>query len=412
MKSIAARYAVRSLMRHKRRTFLSSVGIGIGCAACIFLVSFVRGEGEMMMRAAAESGSGHLRIAPQAWLDTRDNDLRLSNWENTLDMARDAAHVVAAAPHARLGGLLAMGTRTSGVMMLGVDPDIEPELNRLVRHVHDGEYLEPGATGAVVIGKAVADRLDVSVGDDLMVTASGKDGEMQGAMLRVQGIVSTGSRDLDSTLCHVALADIESLTGYEGASEISILLDDADNMESVIQVLRPHLTDDQALITWKEIIPELAAAVRVDETFSRFMVGLVITVVFLGIASAQLAAVLERRTEFAVLSAIGMKGKQLVRIMLVEGLLLGFSGALLALAIGTPLVYWLSHYGIDFSAIYGDIDLSMSNILVDPIIYGDMGWFIPPMAFGLSLLATMLSSVYPAAYALRTDPATALRVEQ
>ena len=412
MKSIAARYALRSLLRHKRRTLLSAIGIGVGCGMCLFLVSFVRGEGEMMMRAAAESGSGHLRIAPEAWLEARDQDLRLSDWRETLTMVRATDGVVAAAPHTRTGVLLAMGTRTAGVIMLGVDPEIEPVLNRLVRHVQEGAYLDPDGAGTVVIGKAVADRLGVGVGDDIMVTASGKDGEMQGAMLRVEGIVNTGSRMLDSTLCHVLLSDVEALTGYEGAAEIGILLDDAKQTEDMAATLLPHLPAGQTIITWKEIVPELASAVRVDETFSAFMVGLVVTVVFLGIASAQLAAVLERRTEFAVLSAIGMKGRQLVRIMLVEGTLLGLVGAVLALALGVPLVYGLATYGIDFSALYGDSDLAMSNILVDPIIYGDMGWWLLPMAVGLSLVATVLSSLYPAWYALRTDPATALRVEQ
>ncbi len=412
MKSIAMRYALRSLMRHRRRTLLSAVGIGVGCAMCLFLVSFVRGEGEMMMRAAAESGTGHLRIAPEAWLRTREHDDRLSDWREALARARETEGVATAAPHARAGALLAMGTRTAGVIMLGVDPAAEPALNRLVRHVQEGAYLQPDGEGAVVLGRAIADRLDVSVGDDVMVTTSGKDGEMQGAMLRVEGIVSTGSRDLDSTLCHVLLQDIEALTGYQGAAEISILLDDVERIEEIMATLRVQLPVGQTIFTWKEIIPELAAAVRVDETFSKFMVGLVTTVVFLGIASAQLAAVLERRTEFAVLSAIGMKGRQLVRIMLVEGMLLGLSGAVLALALGLPLVYWLATYGIDFTVFYGDVDLAMSNILVDPIIYGDTGWWLLPMALGLSMTATMISSLYPTWYALRTNPASALRVEQ
>lgn len=410
--SIATRYALRSLLRHRRRTLLSVIGIGVGCAVCLFMVSFVRGEGEMMMRAAAECGTGHLRIAPRAWLEARDNALRLQDWENLLRTVRDTDGVEVAAPHARIDALLAMGTRTAGVVMTGVDPRVEPAINRLVHSVSDGTYLAAGETGTVVIGRGVARRLDVGLGDNLMVTVSGRDDEMHGAMLVVQGIVTTGSRELDSSLCHVLLADVEAVSGYEGAAEISVLLEAPEHLEEVADLFRDQFGPDRAIVTWVEIVPELASGVEVDKTWTNLTVGVVVVVVFLGIASAQLAAALERRREFAVLSALGMKGGRLVRVMLAEGALLGVAGSLVALLLAVPFVYAIAVYGIDFGGMYGDADLGISNILLDPVVFGDLGWWLVPLAFGLSLGATMLSSLYPAWYALSTQPAAALRVEQ
>ena len=101
-----------------------------------------------------------------------------------------------------------------------------------------------------------------------------------------------------------------------------------------------------------------------------------------------------------------------MRVMLAEGVILGVTGAVVALMLATPFVYAVSVYGIDFSAMYGGTDLGISNILLDPVIFGDIGWWLLPLAFGLSLLATMLSSLYPAWYALSVDPADALRVAQ
>ncbi|MBT3374302.1 MAG: ABC transporter permease [Lentisphaerae bacterium] len=409
--SIASRYALRSLLRHKRRTFLSVVGIGVGCGVCLFLVSYVRGESEMMMRAAAQSGTGHLRIAPRQWLETRNDDLRLADWGTGMAMAEKLDGVACATPHARTDALLAMGTRTVGVTLTGVDPEREPHLNRLIRKVTLGTYLTSGETGIVVIGKGIAERLDVGLDDDILVTASGQDGQIQGAMLRVVGIVATGSRALDTQVCHVLLEDVSRITDRRGPAEISILLDTPKRYRETADLLQQHVGGESVVLTWEELIPELAAAVEVDKTWTRLMVGVVVLVVFLGIASAQLAAVLERRREFAVLSAIGMKGGQLIRIMLTESLLLGLFGGLLSLAIGLPVVAFSATHGIDFSGLYGDADLSVSSILIDPIIYGDAGWWLVPLALGLSLTATMLSSLYPAWYALRTDPANALRVE-
>ncbi|MBT7162294.1 MAG: FtsX-like permease family protein, partial [Victivallales bacterium] len=135
-------------------------------------------------------------------------------------------------------------------------------------------------------------------------------------------------------------------------------------------------------------------------------------VVFLGIASAQLAAVLERRREFAVLAALGMKGGRLVRIMLTEGVILGVTGGVLALFIGLPTTYLSATRGIDFRGWSGGADYGISNILLEPVVYGDFGWWLVPLALGLAVVSTTLSSLYPAWYALHTDPASALRVDQ
>lgn len=409
---IATRYALRSLLRHKRRTVLAIVGIGVGCGLCLFLIAFVSGEGEMMMRAAAQTGVGHLRIAPADWLKTRENDLRLTGWEPLLEEVRGMDNIEVAAPHAVTDALLAMGTRTAGVVMTGVDPAVEPAINRLVREIAEGEYLAPGSQGETVIGKGLAERLDVGVGDDLLVTASGKEGNLRSAMLRVRGIVVTGSRSLDNSLCHVLLADMGTVSGRPGAGEISILLEDHTRLPDTREAIRREAGPSQTVVSWDVIVPELADGVKVDETWTNLIVGVVVIVVFLGIASAQLAAVLERRKEFAVLSAIGMRGGRLMRIMLAEGLVLGLAGAVLSLLLAVPVVYWTATRGIDFSEMMKDADLTMSNIMLDPVIYSQFGWWLAPLAFGLSLLATMLSALYPAWYALGVEPAEALRVEQ
>lgn len=410
--SISTKYALRSLSRHPRRSILSVVGIGMGCAVCLFVIGFVRGEGEMMMRAAAESGAGHIRIVPSKWTETRENDLRLPGWQDLLERVRGMKEVALAVPHARTDALLAFGTRTAGVQIVGVDAEREQQANRLVRDVTEGTYLQAGAEGTTVVGAAIADRLNVEVGDQLMVTASGKDGEMRGAMLEIAGVIATGSRQLDSTICHVNLQDVEALTGYEGAAELTLFLADPSKLAQLVDTLQRSLDGDTTVMTYAELYPELASGVEIDKTWSRLVVGIITLVVFLGIASAQLAAVLERRREFAVLAAIGMKSWRLVMAVVLEGLALGIFGGMAGLAIGVPATYYVATQGINFGALVGDADMSVSNILMDPIVYGDFGWFLVPLAMGIALTATILSSLYPAWFAVRTDPATALRVDR
>ncbi len=408
---VSIRYAGRSLFRATRRTVLSILGIGVACALSLFMVAFVRGESLMMLRAAAGSGIGHLRIVPAGWLATRDNRLRIPGWRDIRAQLRQRDDIVGVTPHSHIEGLLAMGTRSVGVDLVGVDPNTEQSMNRLVRNVTTGRYLQPGEQGVTVIGQAVARRLHVGVDDELMVTATDVHGQMQAAMLRVVGLVEIGSQDLESTLCHVTLADVARLSGQSGAGDLTILLSEPKQFERVQAELAASLPDTVTVASWKDIMPEMASGVKIDQTWTKLIVSIIMIVAFLGIASAQLAAVLERRREFAVLAALGMKNSRLVAIMLTEGVILGLCGAVLGLILGGAGAYMIATYGIDFSRFYGDGDWSMSNMLIDPIFYGEFGAWLVPLAFVLALSATLLSSIYPAWYASRTDPATALRVD-
>ncbi|MDD5222678.1 MAG: FtsX-like permease family protein [bacterium] len=402
------KYAFRSQTRRFRRTILSVVGVGVGCAMGIIATCWIGGEQEMTVRAASESGAGHLKIVPAGWLETRENTLRISEWKRTLALARSLPGVKRVAFRARTDGLLAFGNRTSGVEVTGVDPDSERAFNRIVyKSKIQGRYLEPGDAGQAVIGRELARRLKVGLDDDLMITLSGK-GEIESAMLRIVGILDTGSQELDLSVCHITLTELERMTGISGPAEISILLDNYKRIDSTREVLARELSGRNRVITWKEVAPELAAGMEGDMAFARLLVLIIIAVVGLGIMSAQLTAVMERRREFGILSALGMPGRRIVGMILTEAFLIGLGGALVALAVSFPITYRLASRGVNLSALMGGLN-SFGGVLIDPVAYGDLGWWVVWYAFGVSLAATVLASLYPARLAQKIDPAEALR---
>jgi putative ABC transport system permease protein len=150
---------------------------------------------------------------------------------------------------------------------------------------------------------------------------------------------------------------------------------------------------------------------RQDQTMSRVITGIILLIVLLGVMSAQLAAVLERRREFAVLAALGMSGWRMTRLVVLEAVALGLSGGLGGLLLGGPLVWWLARHGIDLGRLYGG-DLSINGAFVEPIIYMDFGAWVLPYSLLVAVVATVAASLYPAIFAARTDPAAALRVAQ
>ena len=408
---VGTRYAVRSVGRNFRRTVLSVVGIAIGCVLALFMESLNRGRGELFARAGSASGIGHVRVVPANWRGRRDPRLRLADWRADLAAARSLPGVAAVTARARAQVLLAVGTHVVPVEMAGVQPEVEPRTFRYVQTIQQGRYLRPGETGALVVGRAIADRLSADLDDEIVATTVGPGGGIESALFRLVGIVSTGTDDSDVAVCQVTLADLERLSGFPGAGEVSIVLDDYREIDRVRTSLTPRVAKGDDVMTLSELAPDVEGHFKQDTAVSRFVSGIILLIVVLGVASAQLAAVLERRREFAVLSALGMSGPRMVWLIVEEAVMLGAGGALLAIAAGLPLIWRLAHTGLDFRRYLGG-SYAFQGVLMDPVIYGDFGWWIVAYVCAVAMGATIVASLYPAWYAARTDPAVALRVAQ
>jgi len=411
MMGMSWRLAWRSLGRSRRRTLLSVLGVSVGCAIAVFALAFMRGGRELRVRAIAESGFGHARVVPAGWEQSRRDELRLKNWRRTLEAVRAVEGVAAAAPHARTSGLLAFGTRSVGVQILGVDALAEPKINRLVRAVVAGRYLKPGDAGAVVVGQALVERLDVELGDALLLTLSRSDGALEYAMLEIVGIVSTGSREIDHSICHVGLAEVEKLTGLVGAGEITVAFKQAKRVDEFVVEMAALVGADEVVLSWREVLPAMGGDAAGDQAFTNLFIGIVVAVVVLGVTSAQLTAMLERRREFAVLMALGMRGGQIMRLVLLEAGVLGVMGAFVGLSLAAIPVYYTATRGIDFSELMKG-DIAISGVFFDPIIYADMGGWMVLYALFISCLSTLVAALYPAFSVLRTDPGSALSLRE
>ena len=406
--SVTTRYAVRNLTRNHRRTLLSVAGITIGCSIALVNIGLTKGKTEMYIRNIAEGGLGHVMVVPGKWIVSHDPGLRLSEWRKTLDKLREDNRVVVATPRVRIQGMLAVGTRVSGVVITGVDPVAEPKALRYVRTLESGRYLKPEDSHAMVIGKSMAERLRISIGDAVVVTVVDNTGAAKSDMFDVIGIVNLGSRQLDSSICQMTLRDVVELSGSTGVGEIAVILKDPGDADRFRDQIKSWLSAGDTALTWDQISPQSEVAVRLNYIFSQIFTVILILVSLLGVASSQLTAVLERRRELAMLSALGMGRVSIFRLVFSEALTLGTISWVATVALAGPITYYFAKVGIRIL----DAGKSMTALgtVVDPVMHGDFGiWFFAYAAI-LSYLATVVASVYPAWYAVRLEPAETLRM--
>ncbi len=411
MRTVALKMALRSIGRNKRRTALSLAGISVGCTVAVLMVGIEYGSKETYLQGTALVGAGHLRVVPAEWPRRRDTALRLADPEAALAAARRAPHLIAAAPRVRVQALLAMGTRVEGVELVGVDPVPERRSNRLVRDVVAGRYLAPAERGTVILGEELARRLRVGVDDDLVATGVSSGGRMESAMLRVVGVVTTGNREVDAAIAQTSLEDAVALSGKPGLGEVTLVLEHADATTAALASVAAGLRGGDTAIGLRDIEPTLSAHIEQDQRTGNIFIALAVLLVFLGLAGAQLTAALERRKEFAMLAAIGMKPRQIAAENLFEALVLGLAGSVAALAISLPLMFWFNQVGVDISGFFGR-ETTVNGLLIEPRLRGGFGPWIAYLVVSLAVCSALLASLYPARFAARVDPAEALRVAQ
>ena len=402
--------AWRNLKRNSRRTLLSVLGISVGCSVSLVNISFQKGKVDLFVRNVAEGGTGHFRIADRNWLETRDRNLRVKDLPGELDAVRTIPGVRVAAPHARLQGLLAMGTRTEGTEVVGVDPELEPRISRFARSLSNGRYLRKNDLHKIVVGRSLAQSLNSDVGDSLVLTTVDREGRIDSEMFEIVGLVNLGNVQMEKGFAQVNISDVREMTGLQGAGDITVLLKDYRDLDPVARSLKKLLPEGDLLFSWKEISSQVTLAITVNDASTNLLTFIFVLIAFLGVSSAQLTSVIERRREFAVLSALGTRGSILIEFIVTETFLLGTLSLIATLLITIPLALLLETFGI--RVLGGSTQISVLGTALEPVIHGETGWWILRDALFLSYLSTLLSGIYPALFAAEVDPAVALRTAQ
>jgi lipoprotein-releasing system permease protein len=269
------------------------------------------------------------------------------------------------------------------VALLGIDPP------RYERIVPISQYLVAGAlrvgAGDALIGTELADELGLNVGDKLRVDAGGG----RDAVLNVAGIFSLGVSELDARYVYVDLKQAQSLLDLPGGvTVIDVTLDDIFAAEEAADRLR-RLTGLKAE-SWIETNAQLVNGLQ-SQSLSSVMISVFVALsVAFGIASVLAVSVVQRTREIGILRAMGSPRRQIERVFLLQGGLLGLLGSAAGAAAGYLLV-------------------SMFNALGPQLFVIPLAPALIPSAMAIATVAGVLSAAAPARRAARLDPVEAIR---
>jgi len=424
---LLARISWRNLWRNPRGTALTALALGLGLALLLISLGLLDGGHEQTIAAGVRFGPGHVVVQAKGYQDSSSDDLLLpakviSRVEGFLQTAEMKKTVRGSSPRLLATGLLSSSANSAGVRITGVIPQDEPAVSLIPERIVEGAYLSNDKASGVVIGAELADKLEIKVGSRVVLMTqalrqpgnevkSGAGEEMHSTLLKVSGIFRTGLQAVDANTIQLPLPAAQALLGVPDGqvTQVAILLQQEGDSPMVARALRKLLTGEPVeVLTWRESIPMLAQILGLDHAFNYIMNSVVLAMVGLGILNTILMRVLERRYEFGVCKALGLKPGQLAVTVVGESLALTAISLTLGLALGLSVEHYFATSGLDLRWIF---KAGLPPALVfDPILYSRLSSNRAIWSVSIVFAMATIISFYPALKAARTELPDALKM--
>ncbi len=389
-------------------SLISMLGIGLGVAALIVVLSVMNGF-QKELRARILGVASHVQITGAGG--------QLANWAKVAQAASEQPQVVAAAPFVDGQGMLSSGPGVRGTVVRGIEPVLEDKVADIGSHMVAGrlDELEPGAY-RIVLGIELARALGVGRGDKVtliapqgLVTPAGLLPRLK--QFTVSGIFEVGMFEYDSGLALIDIEDAQRLYGMgERVSGVRLKLEDLFQARAVALDLSRRIDGDLYITDWTRSHANFFRAVQIEKNVMFIILLLIVAVAAFNIVSTLVMVVTDKQSDIAILRTLGASPGGIMKIFMVQGALIGVLGTLigvvggviLALNVGTVVPFLERVFGIQFLS----PQVYYITELPSDLQRGDVT-AITLVSLVLSLLATL----YPSWRASRVNPAEALRYE-
>jgi lipoprotein-releasing system permease protein len=407
---VGARY-LRARTHNRFVSFISSIsilGVALGVAVLIVVLSVMNGfETELRTRI--------LSMTAHASLESFGDGL--ANWEEVRDLVEQDADVRAAAPYIQGEAMLLLREEVSGVLVRGIVPSEERRVSGLGDKLVSGalEELVAGSWN-IVLGSALARELRAEVGDQVVLAISQGTVTPAGLAPRlrrfnVTGVFEAGMYEFDRGLAFVHADDAARLWRMENrVTGLRLALDDMFLAPEVSRRVAMDLGGGFYVNDWTRQHVNFFRSIQLSKQMMFTILLLVVAVAAFNIVSTLVMVVKDKQGDIAILRTLGASPFGIMTVFMIQGTLIGVAGTLAGLGLGALLalnveqfVHWLEA-GLGTSFLAADVyyisdlpaELRTSDLL---------------RICGTALALSMLSTIYPAWRAARSQPAEALRHE-
>lgn len=402
---MSTKLAWRNLWRNKRRTLITGASIMFAVFFAVLIQSMNKGSHEYMIDNMARFHTGFIQLQDSRFEEEPSLDNAFELDQELLETVQSAhSGIDFLVPRIETFMLAASDAHTRGAMVMGIETDQEHQLNELRNNLREGRFFEPG-DGSVVLGEGLARRLNIAVGDSLVLLGQGRFGMTAAGMFPVAGLMNHPMFEMNDQIIYMSLPDLQWLVSAEGMVTTLLVtpqrVRDTDLVADALRSMELTVDDGEFSVkTWPEMMPELLQAIEFDMASAYVMSGILYIVIAFGLFGTILMMTLERLREFGVLLSIGMKRASLAVVLFLESLLIGVIGVLAGATVSFIVVIYFYHNPIPLT---GDLAAAIMDFGFEPVLpfHFSVSLFLN-QAIVVLLLSTLIC-LYPVFRVFRMD---------
>jgi len=373
-------------------------------ASLIFFDGFSNGMMQQMLSNQISSNISHIQIHKKGFNDNKIIKNILPDRQKVEQILKENAQVKFFSERVITFGLLSSASSSSGIYLYGIKPGAEEKISKIKTSIVEGNYLSD-AKRDILIGKKLAEKLNVGLGDKVVAMANTPDGSIGSDVFRVTGIFETFSSEFDRSTIYISEQTAQNMLGIDNETlEFAMIIEDFKKVDEVKANLQLKLGDEYEVLSYKDLLPMIIFSMDIYQE-SMFIFNLIIGLALIfGIINTMLMSVFERINEFGVLMAMGMKNSRLFFMIVLEAFIIGIVGTIVGLIVGILIHIPLSHSGIDFSLFAEGLESFGVGAIIYPIL--SLGNLIS-MIFLIPFIS-VAGALYPAYRAIKLEPVYAI----
>jgi ABC-type lipoprotein release transport system permease subunit len=382
--------AWRNVWRNKRRSLITISSILFAVFFSIVMRGFQLGSYRNMVDNVVQAYTGYIQVFDRKYQSDKIIENTIVMDDNIISAIEGTDNVTMALPRLESFALASSGNQTKGVLVLGTDPEKDDRLTRLSGRVVQGTFLR-NTDSAAMLSERLAKYLKLGVGDTIVLISQGYHGAGAAGKFPVRAILRFPSPDLDNKMVYLPLPLAQQFFSAENrVTSISLNLKNSRNLAGTVKLLQKSLGGQFDVRSWDTILVELKQQIDSDSAGGLIMLGMLYLIIGFGVFGTVQMMTAERRREFGVVVAIGMRKRRLGTILALEMLIMGLIGIGGGVGLSIP-VAWLGHiYPITLT---GEMAQSIISYGMEPIMpmAWEAGYFINQTLVALLIIIAAVS---------------------